>query len=149
MPMPTDIKQLLSLLGGLSYYLKLPPNMAKRARPITALLKKEPRSASLPPWKKPFASFSGNSQLHRYMPFLNGTLLLTSLDRSACIAMPAPLASEQRSNRNSPTALSAPSSILVEQPPPMSGTGFQWNSKPDASCGVLDVLAAIYLVCSS
>ena len=40
MPMPTDIKQLHSLLGGLSYYRKFLPNMACRIRPITALLKK-------------------------------------------------------------------------------------------------------------
>ena len=40
MPMPTDIKQLHSLLGGLSYYRKFLPNMARRIRPITALLKK-------------------------------------------------------------------------------------------------------------
>ena len=40
MPMPTDIKQLRSLLGGLSYYRKFLPNMACRIRPITALLKK-------------------------------------------------------------------------------------------------------------
>ena len=40
MPMPRDIKQLRSLLGGLSYYRKFLPDMAKRVRPITALLKK-------------------------------------------------------------------------------------------------------------
>ena len=40
MPMPTDIKQLRSLLGGLSYYRKFLPNMAHHIRPITALLKK-------------------------------------------------------------------------------------------------------------
>ena len=40
MPMPTDIKQLRSLLGGLSYYRKSLPNMARHIRPITALLKK-------------------------------------------------------------------------------------------------------------
>ena len=40
MPMPTDIKQLRSLLGDLSYYHKFLPNMACRIRPITALLKK-------------------------------------------------------------------------------------------------------------
>ena len=40
MPMPTDIKQLWSLLGGLSYYRKFLPNTARRIRPITALLKK-------------------------------------------------------------------------------------------------------------
>ena len=40
MPTPTDIKQLRSLLGGLSYYRKFLPNMARLIRPITALLKK-------------------------------------------------------------------------------------------------------------
>ena len=40
MPVPTDIKQLRSLLGGLSYYRKFLPNMARHIRPITALLKK-------------------------------------------------------------------------------------------------------------
>ena len=40
MPMPTDINKLRSLLGGLSYYRKFLPNMARRIRPITALLKK-------------------------------------------------------------------------------------------------------------
>ena len=40
MPIPTDIKQLRSLLGGLSYYRKFLPNMAHHIRPITALLKK-------------------------------------------------------------------------------------------------------------
>ena len=40
MPMPRDIKQLRSFLGGLSYCRKFLPNMAKRVRPITALLKK-------------------------------------------------------------------------------------------------------------
>ena len=40
MPMPTDIKQLRGLLGGLSYYRKFLPNMAYHIRPVTALLKK-------------------------------------------------------------------------------------------------------------
>ena len=40
MPMPSDIKQVRSLLGGLSYYRKFLPNMAHHIRPITALLKK-------------------------------------------------------------------------------------------------------------
>ena len=40
MPIPTDIKQLRSLLGGLCYYRKFLPNMARHIHPITALLKK-------------------------------------------------------------------------------------------------------------
>ena len=40
MPMPTGIKQLRSLLGGLSYYRKFLPNMAYHIRPVTAPLEK-------------------------------------------------------------------------------------------------------------
>ena len=40
MPMPTDIEQLRSLLGGLSYDRKFLPNIFKHVRPITTLLKK-------------------------------------------------------------------------------------------------------------
>ena len=40
MPMPTGIKQLRSLLGGLSYYRKFLPNMAYHIRPVAALLEK-------------------------------------------------------------------------------------------------------------
>ena len=49
MPMPRDIKQLRSLPGGLSYYRKFLPNMAKRVRPITALLKKGATFSFTPP----------------------------------------------------------------------------------------------------
>ena len=37
MTMPLDIKQLRSLLGGLSYYRKILADVAKRVRPITLL----------------------------------------------------------------------------------------------------------------
>ncbi|CAB1112268.1 unnamed protein product [Ectocarpus sp. CCAP 1310/34] len=40
MPMPKDTKQLRALLGGLSYYRKFLPQMAKRIHPPTTLLKK-------------------------------------------------------------------------------------------------------------
>ena len=40
MPIPTDIKQIRTLLGGLSYYRKSLTNMARHIRPIMALLKK-------------------------------------------------------------------------------------------------------------
>ena len=52
MPMPRDIKQLRSLLGGLSYYRKFLPNMAKRVRPITALLKKGATFRFTPPMEE-------------------------------------------------------------------------------------------------
>lgn len=40
MPMPSDIKQLRNLLGGLSYYCKFLPDLVRRIRQITALLLK-------------------------------------------------------------------------------------------------------------
>ena len=40
MPMPTDIKQLRSLLGGLGYYRKFLLNMTRHIQPKTAFLKK-------------------------------------------------------------------------------------------------------------
>ena len=52
MPMPRDIKQLRSLLGGLSYYRKFLPNMAKRVRLVTALLKKEATFSFTPPMEE-------------------------------------------------------------------------------------------------
>ena len=129
MPAPRDIKQLRSLLGGLSYSRKFLPDMARRMRPITVLLKKEPRSALLPLRKRPFAPYLRNSQLHRYLSSPIGTLLSTSLDHSVCIAMSAPMVSEQRSNRNNLTDPSGPSSILAEQLSQTNGIGPPWNSK--------------------
>ena len=52
MPMPPGIKELSSLLGGLSYYRKFLPNMAKRIRPIMALLKKGATFSFIPPMKE-------------------------------------------------------------------------------------------------
>ena len=40
MPMPTDLKQLRSLLGGLGYYRSFLKGMAKRTKPLNDLLKK-------------------------------------------------------------------------------------------------------------
>ena len=123
MPMPTDIKQLRSLLGGLSYYRKFLPNMAHHIRSITALLKRAPRSISPPQWRTPFAPFSRNSQQPQYLSSRTGTQSLTRLDPSAPTATPIPLASEPPSNKNSRMAPYAPSSISAEPSSTMSRTG--------------------------
>eukprot|EP00752_Nemacystus_decipiens_P007106 g6368.t1 len=39
MPSPSNVRQLRSLLGGLSYYRKFLPNLAVKVRPLTSLLK--------------------------------------------------------------------------------------------------------------
>ena len=111
MPVPRDIKQLPSLLGGLSYYRNFLPNMAKRIRPITALFKKGATFGFSPSMEEAFVPCSRNSQLHQYLASSIGTLLSTSLDHSACIATPSPMISEQHSNENSLTTLSVLSSM--------------------------------------
>ena len=88
------------------------PNAYAQLRPYS---RKEPHSALLPLWKRPFAPSSWNWWLHRYLSSPIGTLLSISFDHFALIVVPAPMASEQRSNRNSLTTLSAQSSILVKQ----------------------------------
>ena len=108
MPMPRDIKQLRSLLGGLSYYRNFLSNMAKRVRPITALLKKGATFGFTSPLERPFAPYSQNSQPHQYLSSPIETQLSTSPDHSVCIATPVPMVSEQHSNGNSLTALSVP-----------------------------------------
>ncbi|CAM9994285.1 unnamed protein product [Sphacelaria rigidula] len=40
MPMPKDVPQLRSLLGGLSYYRQYLPNLARTLKPLTTLLKR-------------------------------------------------------------------------------------------------------------
>ena len=65
MPMPADIKQLRSLLNGLSYYRKPLPNMTRHIRPTTTLLK--------PQYETSFALYLRNSQPHRPLAFLIGT----------------------------------------------------------------------------
>ena len=52
MSMPRDVKQLRSLLGGLSYCRKFLPNMAKRVRPITAIFKKGATFSFTPPMEE-------------------------------------------------------------------------------------------------
>ncbi|CAB1110149.1 unnamed protein product [Ectocarpus sp. CCAP 1310/34] len=41
MPMPTALKRLRSLLGGLSYYRSFVKNLSRRVRPVTTILKKK------------------------------------------------------------------------------------------------------------
>ena len=127
MPMPRDIKQLCSLLRGLSYYRKFLPNIAKRVRSITSLLKKELCSTSRPLWRRPFALYSQNSQPHQYSSFPTGTLLSTSLDLFAYTVMPVPMVSEQHSSRSSLTDPFTPLSILAMQPSLTNGIEPPWN----------------------
>ena len=48
MPMPTDVKQVRALMGGINYYRKMLPDLSKRLRPINALLRKGVQFAFTP-----------------------------------------------------------------------------------------------------
>ena len=149
MPMPTDIKQLRSLLGGLSYYRKFLPNMAYHIRPVTVLLKKGAAFEFPSQRRIPFVHFSRNSPHLLYLSFRTGTRSSTRLGPCASLATPAPVVSAPPSNKNSQMAPYAPSSTSAEPPSTMSRIGPLWNSKPDASCGVSDPSDATYSVCTS
>ena len=144
MPMPTDITQLRSLLGGLSYYRKFLPNMARLIRPITALLKKGAAFDFTSTMEDTVRALLAELAAPQYLSSRTGTQSSTRLDPSASIATLALLASEKPSNKNNRMAPYAPSSTSVEPPSTMSRTGPLWNSKPDASCGVSDVSDATY-----
>ena len=148
MPMPTDINQLRSLLGGLSYYRKFLANMAHHIRPITALLKKGAAFDFTSAMEDTVRALPAELAALPILVFPDWDAVMTRLGPSASIATPVPLASEPPSNKNSRMAPYALSSISAEPPSTMSRTGPLWNSKPDASCGVLDASDAIYSVCT-
>ena len=52
MPMPTDVKQVRALMGGINYYRKILPDLSKRLRPINALLRKGVKFAFTPAMEK-------------------------------------------------------------------------------------------------
>ena len=69
MPMHADMKQLRSLLDGVSYYLKPLPNMARRIRPIRTLLKLQQETS--------FALSLRNSQPCRSLAFPDWDAMIT------------------------------------------------------------------------
>ena len=52
MPMPTDVKQVRALMGGINYYRKCLPDLSKRLRPINSLLQKRVKFAFTPGMEK-------------------------------------------------------------------------------------------------
>ena len=52
MPMPTDVKQMRALMGGVNYYRKVLPDLSKTLRSIDALLRKRVKFAFMHPMEK-------------------------------------------------------------------------------------------------
>ena len=90
MPMPRDLKQLRSLLGGLSCYRKFLPDMPKRIRSITAFLKKGVNFfCARRTWKSSCVTCSRSSPLHRSWSSPIGTPWRTAPAFVGCTATPA------------------------------------------------------------
>ena len=111
--MPSDIKQLRSLLGGLSYYRKFLPDMARRIRPITALLKKGAKFNFTPDMEDTVRSLLAELAAPSILVFPNWDATL------------AQLASAPPSSKSNSMAQLAPSFILVERLSPTSRTGLR------------------------
>ena len=149
MPMPRDIKQLRSLLGGLSYYPKFLPNMVKRVRPITALLKKGATFSFTRPMEEDVRALLAGLTASPILVFLDWNAVIDKSRpfRLHCDASTDGLGATLEQEK--PTVPSDPSSILDEKLSLMNGIGYPWNSKPDALYGASVAFAAIYLACSS
>ena len=52
MPMPTDVKQVRALMGGINYYRNFSPDLSKRLRLTNSLFRKEVKFAFTPYMKK-------------------------------------------------------------------------------------------------
>ena len=52
MPMPTDVKQVRALMGGINYYRIFLPDLSKRLRPINSLLRKGDKFTFTPAMEK-------------------------------------------------------------------------------------------------
>ena len=100
MPMPTDIKQLRSLLGGLSYYRKFLPNMARVIHPTTARLKKGAAFVFTSTIEDTVRALLAKLAALPILSSRTGTQSSTQPDPSAPIATLARLASEPPSNKS-------------------------------------------------
>ena len=104
MPMPTDVKQVRALMGGLNYYRNFLPDLSKRLRPINALLRKGVKLAFTPAMEKLVRQTLTELTTRRCSFSLIGTPSPTAHARFTCTATPAPTGSEPLSNRSRRTA---------------------------------------------
>ena len=111
MPMPRDSKQLRSLLGDLSYYRKFLPNMAKRVRPITALLKKGATFGYTPSMEEAVRGLVAELTAPPILVFRDWDAVIDKSRPFRLHCDASTMISERHSNRNSLTTLSIPSSI--------------------------------------
>ena len=86
MPIPTDIKQVRALMGGINCYRKIVPDLSKRLRPINSLLRKGVKFAFTPALENWCEKSWRRLRLREFWFSPIRTLLLTGHVRSTCTA---------------------------------------------------------------
>ena len=148
MPMPRDIKQLRSFLGGLSYYRKFLPNMAKRVRSITSLIKKGATFNFTLPMEAAVRALLAELAAPPTLVFLNWDAVIDKSRpfRLHCDAstdgLVATLEQEQHDGSIRPI-------IYISRTLTNQRNSTPWNSKPDVIYGVSATYAPTYLAFSS
>ena len=133
MPMPSNVNQTRALLGGIGYYRKFLPDLAKRLRPTSALLKQGTKFIFTPAMEATVRQILHDLATPPVLVFPDWDAVADN--SHPCTATPAAMASAPPSSRNNPTAPSAPSSSSVAPPwtPNVLGHPLTW--KPVVSFG--------------
>ena len=100
MPMPTDVKQVCALMGGINYCRKFLPDLSKRLRPINSLLRKGVKFAFTSAMEEFVRESWRSLRLRRFWCSPIGTLSLTAHVRSTCTATLASTGLTPPSNRS-------------------------------------------------
>ena len=86
MPMPTDVKQVRALMGGINYYRNFLPDLSKRLRPINSLLRKAVKFTFTPAMAKLVREILTELRLRRFWFSPIGTMSPMGHVRSTCTA---------------------------------------------------------------
>ena len=143
--MSGDIKQLRSLLGGLSYYRKFLPNMAKRVKSITSLLKKGAVFDFTPTMETAVRALLAELAAPPTLVFPDWDAVIDKSRpfRLHCDAstdgLVATLEQEQPDGSIRPIVYISRATLSNER------NWTPWTSRPDALCGVSVAYAVTYL----
>ncbi|CAB1096809.1 unnamed protein product [Ectocarpus sp. CCAP 1310/34] len=141
MPMPKDVKQLRSVLGGLSYYRKFLPNMAKRIRPLTTLLKKQEKFIFTPSMEQAVRVLLAELANPPVLVYPDWDAFQTARDLFIFTVMLVAMGLVGLSNKNSQMVPLAQLSSSVGLLRTQNVTGFPSISRRVASCGVSSAFA--------
>ena len=135
MPMPTDKKQVRSLLGGINYHGKFLPNLFRRLCPINALLKQDATFDFTLAMEATIRAIPHELTEPPILVYPDWDAVADNSRPSASTATLASTASGRLSSKNNPTAPSAPSSTSAAPPWTLNVHGHPSTSRPAASSG--------------